>query len=102
MNTFDHDAKDSRRRTRPTDVRMTIRMPAHTRDLIDAAAASLGKSRSEFVLDCARQYAVDALLDRRVFSLDADASEAFAEALSAPIVPNPSLKSLLATKSPWE
>ncbi len=84
------------------DATITMRIPARTRDLIDTAAASLGKSRTEFVLDSARQHAVDVLLDRRVFSLDADASTAFADMLVAPVAPNEALKRLMATKAPWE
>jgi uncharacterized protein (DUF1778 family) len=102
MAMLDYDANEGGRRKLPADATITMRVPARTRDLIDSAAASLGKSRTEFVLDSARQHAVDVLLDRRVFSLDAEASEAFAVALSAPVAPNAALKSLLATKAPWE
>jgi len=102
MAMLDYDASEGGRRKLPADATITMRVPARTRDLIDSAAASLGKSRTEFVLDSARQHAVDVLLDRRVFSLDAEASKAFAEALSAPVAPNAALKRLLATKAPWE
>lgn len=84
------------------DASITMRISAQTRDLIDTAAATVGKSRTEFVLDSARQHAVDVLLDRRVFSLDADASEAFACALADPVTPNDALRALMASKSPWE
>ncbi len=99
---LDSDARLGGRRKLPADATITMRVPARTRDLIDSAAASLGKSRTEFVLDSARQHAVDVLLDRRVFSLDAAASEAFAEALAAPVAPNAALIRLLATKAPWD
>lgn len=84
------------------DASITMRIPAQTRDLIDTAAAALGKSRTEFVLESARQHAVDVLLDRRVFNLDAAASEAFVHALAAPVEPNDALKALMGSKAPWE
>jgi uncharacterized protein (DUF1778 family) len=90
-------------RARPkADASITMRISAQTRDLIDIAAATLGKSRTEFVLDSARQHAVDVLLDRRVFNLDPAASQAFAQALAAPVEPNEALRALMGSKAPWE
>jgi uncharacterized protein (DUF1778 family) len=83
------------------DASITMRIPAQTRELIDTAAATLGKSRTEFVLDSARQNAVDVLLDRRVFNLDPAASDAFAIALAEPVGPNDALRALMAAKAPW-
>src|ERR1044072_7400813 len=75
-------------RTMPTtsararsDTAVTLRLPLRTRELIDSAAATLGKSRTEFMLESARQNALDVLLDQRVFNLDAEAGESFARAL---------------------
>lgn len=96
-------AKTERAKARPkADASITMRIPAQTRELIDVAAASLGKSRTEFVLDSARQHALDVLLDRRVFNLDAAASATFVRALAAPIEPNDALRGLMGTKAPWE
>lgn len=81
---------------------MTMRVPAQTRDLIDTAAATLGKSRTEFVLESARLHAIDVLLDQRVFNLDSEASEAFARALDNPPAPNEALRTLMRGKAPWE
>jgi len=80
---------------------ITIRVPAQTRDLIDSAAAALGKSRTEFLLDAARQSAVDALLDRRVFHLNEADSEAFARVLANPPSPNAALRELAKRKPVW-
>jgi len=85
-----------------SDTSITMRISAPMRNMIDAAAASVGKSRTEFVLDCARQQAVDTLLDRRVFDLDEDASEAFARALAEPVPANDALRALMQKESPWE
>jgi len=54
------------------------------------------------VLESARLRAVDVLLDQRVFHLDADASEAFAQMLDSPPEPVAALRKLMASKSPWE
>ena len=84
------------------DTTMTMHVPAQTRDLIDTAAAALGKSRTEFVLESARLHAVEVLLDQRVFNLDGEASEAFSRMLDNPLAPNEALRKLMASESPWE
>jgi len=84
------------------DSTITMRLPAQTRELIDRAAASIDKSRTEFVLESARQRAIDVLLDQRVFHLDEAASEAFAEALEKPPAPVEALRALMRGKAPWE
>jgi uncharacterized protein (DUF1778 family) len=90
-------------RERPkADSQVQIRMPAQTKLLIEAAANSLGKSLSAFVIESASQHAVDVLLDRRVFDLSPDAAEAFARVLDNPPAPTAKLRELLASKSPWE
>jgi uncharacterized protein (DUF1778 family) len=84
-----------------SDTAITLRLPVRTRELIDSAAATLGKSRTEFMLESARQHALDVLLDQRVFSLDAEAGEAFARALENPPAPVEALRTLMTNKSPW-
>ncbi|UIJ46249.1 DUF1778 domain-containing protein [Sphingomonas cannabina] len=84
------------------DTTITMRLPVQTRELIDRAAATIDKSRTEFVLESARQRAIDVLLDQRVFHLDAAASEAFADILEKPPAPVEALRTLVASKSPWE
>ncbi len=87
-------------RSRTTTV--NLRVPPRTRDLIDAAAAAVGKSRTEFMLDIARQHAIDVLLDQRIFVLDDAQFEAFNAVLANPPRANAQLKRLFASKSPWE
>ena len=84
------------------DTTITMRLPLQTRDLIDTAAAVEGKSRTEFVIESARLHAVDVLLNQRVFNLNADQSQALAEALASPPKPTAALRSLMASRSPWE
>ena len=45
---------------------LNLRIKAEERGLIDRAAKTLGKNRTDFVLDAARRAAEDALLDRAV------------------------------------
>jgi len=85
-----------------SDTTISIRIPLQTRDLIDTAAASLGKSRSEFMIESARRQAQDVLLDQRIFDLDAEASAAFAAVLAEPPKANAALRALMQAKSPWE
>ena len=81
---------------------INIRVTQKDRDLIDRAAAALGKNRTEFMMEASRQAAEDALLDRSVFGLDAERYAAFVEALDAPPAPSEGLRRLLAAPAPWE
>jgi len=81
---------------------INLRINETTRDLIDSAAAAVGKSRTEFMLESAREHAIDVLLDQRMFVLDDKQFAAFVAALDHPPQPNHALKKLLARKSPWE
>jgi uncharacterized protein (DUF1778 family) len=75
---------------------INLRVPPRTRDLIDAAAAAVGKSRTEFMLDVTRQHAIDVLLDQRIFVLDDAHFEAFNAVLANPPRANAQLKRLFA------
>ena len=100
----------SRGRREPTgrapsgDVKASInlRIEAGTRRLIDDAAAVLGKTRTEFMVDSARQQAVDVLLDQRLFALDAAQHDAFMNALDHPSPPGPKLRALLRRVPAWQ
>jgi uncharacterized protein (DUF1778 family) len=81
---------------------ISLRVPRQRRELIDRAARATGKSRTEFILDSATREAEDALLDRRIFQLDAAQYAAFERALDAPPQPGPALHKLLAETAPWE
>ena len=84
------------------DVNINLRASREQRSLIDRAAAALGKSRSDFMLEAARQEAESVLLDQRYFALDAETFKAFTDALDAAPADNPRLRRLLTTKAPWE
>jgi len=81
---------------------INMRVPSSTRNLIDDAAALVGKTVTEFVLESARKRAEDVLLDQRLFALDPEQYDAFMQVLDNPPAPNEKLKALLASKSPWE
>ncbi|MBK1724822.1 type II toxin-antitoxin system TacA family antitoxin [Thiocystis violacea] len=81
---------------------INVRARRRQRDLIDQAAAVLGKTRSEFVLESACRAAEDVLLDQRFFTLDAEAFAQFQAQLDAPPSENSKLRQLMATKAPWE
>ncbi len=78
-----------------------LRVSEETRALIDEAAAALGKSRTEFVIESARKSATDALLDRRLFLLNEARHAQFLAALDAPPPPNAALKKLMGRKPLW-
>jgi len=72
------------------------------RNLIDHAAAALGKNRSDFMLEAACREAENVLLDQRLFMLNQVDFEAFNQALEAPVKDNPALRKLIERKAPWE
>lgn len=79
---------------------INLRASAAERDLIDRAAAAAGKSRSQFILDSAREAAEEALLDRRWLTLEPGAWDHFVARLDSE--PSQALRELLAEKAPWE
>ena len=99
------DALSLERQTTPlaeTKGSINLRIEANTRQLIDDAAAILGKTRTEFMIDSARRQAIDVLLDQRLFVLDADRYDAFMYALDNPPAPGPKLRSLLSRVPAWQ
>jgi uncharacterized protein (DUF1778 family) len=84
------------------DAAINLRALPEQRDLIDQAAAALGKNRSDFMLEAACDRARSVLLDEVFFSLDADKFEQFVALVDAPPAPNAGLERLLAVKAPWD
>ncbi|MEA2877669.1 MAG: hypothetical protein QOF14_2865 [Hyphomicrobiales bacterium] len=80
---------------------INLRIETHTRQLIDDAAAILGKTRTDFMIDSARRQAIDVLLDQRLFVLNSDRYDAFVRALDNPPAPGPKLRSLLRRVPVW-
>lgn len=81
---------------------INLRIENGTRQLIDDAAAILGKTRTEFMVETARRQAIDVLLDQRLFAANPDRFDAFMHALDNPSAPGPKLKSLLRRAPAWK
>lgn len=81
---------------------INLRIEARTRRLIDDAAAVLGKTRTEFMVESARKVAIDVLLEQRLFALDPKRYDAFVQALNSPPAPGPKLRALLRRVPAWE
>lgn len=84
------------------DAAINLRALPEQRDLIDQAAALLGKNRSDFMLEAACERAQAVMLDQVFFNLDADKFRQFTTLLDAPPAPNPGLERLMAVKAPWD
>ena len=81
---------------------INMRIESGTQQLIDEAAAVLGKTRTEFMVESARLHAIDILLDQRLFALGGESYDAFADALDHPPAPGPRLTSLMAREPSWQ
>jgi uncharacterized protein (DUF1778 family) len=81
---------------------LNLRIKPEERGLIDRAARSLGKNRTDFVLDAARRAAEEALLDRTIFLVSPKAYAEFVARLDAPPQANERLRKTMRTPAPWE
>ncbi len=86
----------------PKDTLINMRVHSSTRDFIDQAAQSIGKDRSDFMLEAAYEKAQEILLDRTLFILDDAQWVEFNRILDNPPKPNKTLIKLLNTPAPWE
>lgn len=81
---------------------LNLRIKPEERGLIDRAAKTLGKNRTDFMLDAACRAAEDALLDRANFTISPKAYAEFLARLDAPPQPNERLLRTMRTPAPWE
>lgn len=88
-------AKPVRRET------LNIRIPAAERSLIDRAALSSGKTRTDFILSAARRAAEEAILDRALVLVSPAKYKKFLALLEAPAEPNPRLRRTMKSAPPW-
>ena len=91
-----------REKTAASRETINLRASAEQKALIDRAASRLGKTRTEFMLDSAREAAENVLLDQRLFLADEPQYAEFVACLDAPVEPTEALKKVLSTPSPWE
>jgi uncharacterized protein (DUF1778 family) len=75
--------------------KLDLRLTREAKRALQAAAAVVHRSVSEFVLESALSRADEALANRRTFGLNATQWKAFLEALDAPPRPLPRLERLL-------
>ncbi len=83
-------------------VPINMRVEARQHILLNKAAEVMNRDCAAFILDVACREAENVLLGQRLFQLDDDTFATFEEALDTPVPHNAKLKSLLASRSPWE
>ena len=81
---------------------LNLRIPPAERNLIDRAAESAGKTRTDFILEAARRAAEEALLDRALMVVSPEAYEEFLKRLDRPAQPNERLRGTMQSKAPWK
>ncbi len=81
--------------------KISMRMSADAQTLIDRAAKTVGKNRTEFMIEASRREAENVLLDQRLFILDDEDYEKFTAFLDQPPAALPKLKRLMETTPPW-
>ena len=79
-----------------------MRIKPEELNLIDMAAKVLGKNRTDFILEAARNAAEETLLERTFFWASPEAYEKFIALLDAPPQPNERLRKTMQTPAPWE
>lgn len=80
---------------------LNLRIPAAERSLIDRAARSSGKTRTDFILGAARRAAEEALLDQTLFVVNPATYSKFVAMLDAPPKPNQRLRRTMKASPPW-
>ncbi len=81
---------------------LNLRILPAERNLIDRAAQSTGKTRTDFILQAARRAAEEALLDRALIVVSPQAYSEFVQRLDRPPQPNERLKRTMRGKPPWQ
>jgi uncharacterized protein (DUF1778 family) len=83
-------------------ISINIRAKTRQRDLIDLAAETLNRSRSDFMLEAACRMAEEVLLDQAFFAVNTETFKNFQTLLDAPLPATDKLRRLLKTKAPWD
>lgn len=81
---------------------LNLRIPPAERNLIDRAAESAGKTRTDFILEAARRAAEETLLDRALMVVSPEAYAEFLKRLDRPAQPNERLRRTMQSKAPWK
>jgi uncharacterized protein (DUF1778 family) len=80
---------------------LNLRVSATTRNLIDRAAESSGKTRTDFILEAARRAAEDVLLDRTFYAVNPEVYAEFLARLDAKPQPSERLRKTMRKPAPW-
>jgi len=83
------------------DAAINLRALPEQRDLIDHAAALLGKNRSDFMLEVACERAQAVMLDQVFFGVSKEKFQEFTATLDAPVQRNLGFERLMAVNAPW-
>ena len=81
---------------------LNIRIKPEVRELIDRAARSRGKNRTDFILDSARLAAEDTLLDQVIMMVSPQAFKQFQARLDMPPQAKDRLRKPMLAPAPWE
>ena len=81
---------------------LNLRIPPAERNLIDRAAESAGKTRTDFILEAARRAAEEAFLDRALMVVSPEAYGEFLKRLDRPAQPNERLRQTMRNEAPWK
>jgi uncharacterized protein (DUF1778 family) len=81
---------------------LNIRIRPEDRGLIDRAARTRGKNRTDFILDAARLAAEEALLDQVIITANPESYAKFLARLDMPPRPNERLRKTMQTSAPWD
>jgi uncharacterized protein (DUF1778 family) len=88
-------------RAQAKESRLAVRLTSDQRARVDQAASAEGRTVTEFVIAALAERADHVLADRRVFPLDGEQWDRFAELLDQPVVSRPRLAELLARDPGW-
>lgn len=81
---------------------LNIRIRPEERSLIDRAARSKGKNRTDFILEAARAIAEETLLDQTIIGVHPEAYARFLARLDQPAQVNEALRKTMQTPAPWD
>ena len=81
---------------------LNIRIKPEERGLIDRAAKTRGKNRTDFILDAARSAAEEALFDQAIVTVSPKAYAEFVRRLDMAPQPNERLRKTMRAPAPWD
>jgi len=81
---------------------INMRIPEPQRALIDRAAESMGITRTQFILDAARERAEDRLAEQAIIELSPEAFDALKAMLDGPVTVPDGLRDLFARYPKWD